>query len=222
MSVDWDYFTPSASAFWTWVSEAPDNFVKVWKYRDTSNIKVEPYLDFWKWLSKWFIISKNAEILVSESHLAVYNLLKPDHKLILFDSHHDCYNNSTLDCGSWGTHWLMNNDCAETIWLSQVSEIDLRYLKGIIKRNVRSQISAIEKEQTTNTLSKIYLSRGKRSRFDFIHVCRSACWTPPKFDGDFAKFLEASGCKIIYLPDDTKINPLVNRMAEIERIQIER
>lgn len=212
LSVDWDYFTPSASRFWAWVGEHKDSYVNDWVKRDTNGLTVEEYSEFWKWLSKWFIVPKGMEILVSESHIAMYNLLGPNHRVILFDSHHDCYNNSYLDCGSWGTNWLEKNADAKITWFSQISDSDLSCLKHTIKHSVKNRVSIINKEQTVKTLNDIYLSKGKRSSFDFVHVCRSASWAPPKFDKDFLKFLESSGHVIKHLPDFTGVNPLSDRM----------
>ncbi|MFA5048378.1 MAG: hypothetical protein WC516_05155 [Patescibacteria group bacterium] len=218
LSVDWDYFTPSAKIFWDNIEENKYNLINAWRYRVVdSKVKIEDiYTNFWKWLSKWFVIPKDEiTILVSESHLALYNLLKSNHKLILFDSHHDCYYNSYLDCGSWGTNWLEQNKDAKITWFSQFESQDLSILKNLIKREIKSQISVIDKEHTVSTLNDMYLEKGKRSHFDFIHICRSGCWTPPNFDANFVKFLESSNCKIEVISDFMKVNPLESRFEEL-------
>lgn len=212
LTIDWDYFLPSARSYWPLGAETLFSMTTRWKSYNLSNVKTENVEGFWKHIKRWF---KFKHILVSESHIVMYDLLMKQNikTVVSFDCHHDCYYNTVLDCGSWGTNWLEKNTGSKMYWVSQYPKSGGIYGADMIKKEVREQVKILDHNDIYNLFDELFLSGNMKTKLDFIHICRSGCWSPPQFDKEFKKFLEDSKCKIEHLPDFLKVNPLDDRMS---------
>jgi len=212
LSIDWDFFTPGAARMWehSSIDETLHFLWENWKQDRlmtmADKVKAVNATGFWKWLSKWVVLSPNRQVVVSESHAAMHDLLTYKHStLLLFDSHHDCYplspwnDDAEPDCGNWGTFWMKKrNKKGQVLWVSQLKQRDENTIKSRIEYSVRKNVRAYVLKGIEPVLDSMCEKAGGKIKMDFIHICRSGCWAPPWTDKDFLTFLEESGfdCRI--------------------------
>ena len=229
LSIDWDFFVPGAIKVWE-QEDIDENFkffltnwIKPRWRRLEKQIKPVNADKFWQWLSQWFVLSRNRQVTVSESHAVISKLLSERHEtLILFDSHHDCYSlfsqdedKGNIDCGNWGTYWLRKKDKnGKVIWISQLSPGERKEYISRITQSAFSHVKAYSPKTVESVFDAMCKKAGGRVKLDFIHICRSGCWSPPWTDIDFLEFLKRSkfDCKI-YRPVNKKFycNPMTDR-----------
>ena len=209
LSIDWDFFVPDAVPLWddSWIDESFHHLWEVW--RDPSRLEWVDDIDvvgakgFWRVLSKWFVLPSNRHATISESHEAMHDLLTKEHKtLLLFDSHHDCYylsekneRGGSPDCGQWGTYWLKRNRGRRVMWISQLKKEDRKSAMSMVDSCVRRKVKAYSLGEAKHAFDSMCKRAGGKIELDFVHICRSGCWSPPWVDKDFLLFLKRSQLK---------------------------
>ena len=159
--------------------------------------------DFWPRLKKGMNISR-CELNVSDSHLFAYHLAKKADVVVLFDAHHDCFEEKTRNimCHNWLRVWLSQSDSRRIIWVIP----DWQNIKMIpVPKDIRNRVKVLK-----------YSDYIPVDRANWLHVCRSGCWTPPWLDDAFLAFVRASGKDLskacIWQTD--RWNPLERRWSD--------
>lgn len=188
LSVDWDFFFPDMEWFDWGHRESPFFLEGVWQLRaNNHHLKThEHVLDclkpdrellrgFWEKACEF-----NPEMLVvAESHAVLFQILKEldgPCDVANFDSHHDCGYGQTeeLECGNWvalgkGEGLIEGYHLVYPSWRREAEE-------G--KRNVEPDLITYSNQPWPQGF------------YNLIFICRSGCWTPPWFDGDWFRFIQ--------------------------------
>ena len=194
ISIDWDFFVP-------------EDFM-----RDMGHRESELFLDFlwstrmhlvgemvtsgteatfWDWLGRYFDTGR-ADMYLSDSH--AYATIPAQHAdtLILFDAHHDCWDDKNVKpgeyyCHTWARQWLEEDESRSMFWVFPTSE--QAEMVSDIPSHIRDRVTLVNHDS------------GQFGAFDGVgggeadqlHICRSGCWTAPWLDRAFINFVEASG-----------------------------
>ena len=190
LTIDWDYFVPE-DPIWDLGHQESEIFLNgLWKMRAhlmSEMVATDGRLGFWKRLRR--AVNFNVrKIAVSDSHLAVFDLLPRPGRVIMFDAHPDCWPGSkgSVDCASWARHWLLSDKRNRLIWIQPKWSrwgfpTDSRLHRGVLSRQARVLTGGE------------FLRSFQGWRIDRLHVCRSGCWTPPWLDAKWQAFVRASG-----------------------------
>lgn len=201
ISVDWDYFINAQETTVCSLRENYRNIYLRWYQEYLQNPRIAflycllPKLgNFWTALGQHYHFNQSTLLFISESHKYSYYLSKilDCHKVINFDAHADLGYGGVSNVGLY-TH------CAN--WLGQLVNDD-----WVNEAEIVYSPYTHEKPADFND----FLARGAAIRFTRmdqlevqthhevvagIHVCRSGAWTPPWYDPELKRLIEASGLR---------------------------
>lgn len=195
LSIDWDYFVPTRSAWSGSYVEDKKNLMFIWYKRYFENkrkgVNIEEsiktgkeFKSFFKIIKGRFKFVKNFKMYVSDSHKFSYEIAKVNRciNVINFDAH--------SDLGYGGLKSLeFEVNCAN--WFGKL------FKDNIIKSGsiVYSPYTKENKNEFYDINDKFNIDYIKSCNIpeleiSAVHVCRSGSWTPPWLDGDFKKFIQ--------------------------------
>jgi hypothetical protein len=195
LSIDWDYFIPIKREWGGSYIESKTNLISLWYMRYFKGKKdgqdIEKIIDIgkkamrvWDSIYRYFNISNNAKMYVSESHKLSYDIAKENNckGVISFDAH--------SDLGYGGIKSLnFEVNCAN--WLGKLLKE-----RVINKANIIYSPYTYEKKEDFNEMNKFFninYSKGevinRKVDISVIHICRSGAWTPPWLDEKFYNFV---------------------------------
>lgn len=199
LSIDWDYFISIDKSNWCSCIENQRTILDLWYKRyieekeKGKNIQKSFRLssevgDFWSRIKQLFQFQKDIKVYVSDSHTLSYEIAKENgcEKVYLFDAH--------ADLGYGGLPSLdFEVNCAN--WLGKLLKN-----KFIKEANIIYSPFTKEKISDFNFMNHIFNIHyplvedlNREIPISTIHICRSGAWTPPWFDEQFIKFVEALG-----------------------------
>lgn len=195
ISIDWDYFIKSEMQEIVSLRENYWNIYLRWYKEYLKNPGIElhyrllpGYRSFWDTLMQKYSLNTSTVLFVSESHKYSYYLAKrlDCSKVISFDAHADLGYGGYLTQGYY-TH------CAN--WLGR-----LVYNRFIEEAIIVYSPYTKEKPEEFKENTSIHFARWNtldRQMPDEvvagIHICRSGAWTPPWYDNELYRFMDASG-----------------------------
>jgi hypothetical protein len=214
VTIDWDFYVPEKPE-WDWGHQESLLFLDiVWRSRlglyeavKTSGTEV----GFWKELGRKVDMSR-CKLNLSDSHCFVYLIANEADTIILFDAHHDCWHGDNLGvdkedhniyCHNWLREWLIGSQSRRLIWVKP-EWADERF---VVPEDLEDRVEVLG-----------YGDRMPVDRADWLHICRSGCWTPPWLDEAFVAFVKASGkdLKKANLLQNGEWNPLKVRWSKAE------
>lgn len=207
LTVDWDFFFEE-NTLWDWGHAESELFHSlVWTFRtqaeDHTELVNEPNL-FWQKIASRYNVNIDT-VYVTDSHLHAYEIASGYDRLLLIDTHHDVWEPPRedtkvyLDCGSWLNSWL-NGDTTRVAFFDQSDS-------GKKNFPVPDEYKSRVRETRLHPSAEI----------TSLHICRSSCWMPPWFDGEFIQFVERA--KKMFRVEETiwgKWEPMKERWSEHE------
>jgi len=211
LSVDWDYFIYTRSA-WGSYNENKRSLIDLWYKRYIlgkargEDIQKAFLLSseadaFWEKIRECFIFEKDIKVYVSDSHALSYEMAKANNceAVYLFDSHADL---------GYGGLSSLNFEVNCSNWLGKLLKD-----KIIKEANIFYSPYATEKPEYFKQMNSVYNIRYR----DFndlgdepvmtaaVHICRSGAWTPPWLDNRFIQFVNDLGIpyKTVNCPERT-------------------
>ncbi|PKC52209.1 hypothetical protein RhiirA1_482040, partial [Rhizophagus irregularis] len=141
---------------------------------------------FWDRIKQIFIFNKNTKVYVSDSHVLSYDIAKKFQctDIYLFDAHSDLGYGGSLsldvNCANW-LGFLLKEQVVKSanIIYSPFTKEKPEFFKHY---NRVFDIKYLEIQDLHNKVNTAV-----------IHICRSGAWTPPWYDQNFVKFLNALG-----------------------------
>jgi hypothetical protein len=201
ISVDWDYFIDTKKTAVYSLRENHRNIYRRWYKEYFKNPRI-PFLygllpkmeSFWAILGQQYHLNPSTLLFVSESHKYSYYLSKilNCHKVINFDAHADLgYGGlAGLETYTHCANWL-----GRLVTTSQVNEAEIVYSPYTHEK--AADFSAFL--QSTVAIRFTRLDHLEALEHDEvvagIHVCRSGAWTPPWYDQELDRFINASGLR---------------------------
>ncbi|BDH63106.1 arginase [Lysinibacillus sp. PLM2] len=199
LSIDWDYFISTENQGIISNIENERTIVDEWykKYfqlksqgKNIQNLfKLSSEVDsFWDRIKQIFIFNKKTKVYVSDSHVLSYDIAKKFQctDVYLFDAHSDLGYGGTIslevNCANW-LGFLLKEQVVKNanIIYSPFTKEKPEFFKHL------NQVFDIKYLEIQDLHTKVNTS--------LIHICRSGAWTPPWFDQNFVRFLNASGLK---------------------------
>lgn len=183
LSIDWDYFFPHTENY-DWSHHESFLFQEtIWHIRCTNHnlLTGKPVIEEYRPTVPrdfWNIITNTPELIVTDSHLDIWEILNND-SIVNIDAHHDCgyldsFNQDTIDCGSWGYFGRT---------LGKIKKFKQVYPKWRLDH----------KEKALMNPDSVQYHLPKPRSYDLVFLCRSGYWTPPWSDHLFQKFVRDSG-----------------------------
>ncbi|WP_053956402.1 hypothetical protein [Inediibacterium massiliense] len=193
LSIDWDYFI--YTKIFQSCTENKKNIINLWYKRyiqfKTKGDNIEKFFKlssdvgfFWKKIKKYFQISKDTNVYISDSHALSYEVAKKNdcNSVCLFDAH--------ADLGYGGISSLdFEVNCAN--WLGKLLKDN--YVKNAyIVYSPFTHEKPIDFKDISSAYDVEFMSIDKLEKkvdVPAIHICRSGAWTPPWLDEKFSKFI---------------------------------
>jgi hypothetical protein len=201
ISVDWDYFINIPKTAVCSLRENQRNIYRRWYREYLKNPRIPflygllPKIDaFWTILGRQYQLNPSTLLFISESHKYSYYLseILNCHKVVSFDAHADLGYSGPAGLKTY-THcanWL-----GRLVMASRINEAEIVYspythekaedFSGFLQNTVAIHFTRLEKLEA---LERDEVVAG-------IHVCRSGAWTPPWYDRDLDRFINASGLR---------------------------
>ncbi len=197
LSIDWDYFISTENQEIISNLENERTIVDEWykKYFQLklqgkniqNSFRLSSEVDsFWDRIKQIFIFNKNTKVYVSDSHVLSYDIAKKFQctDIYLFDAHSDLGYGGSLsldvNCANW-LGFLLKEQVVKSanIIYSPFTKEKPEFFKHY---NRVFDIKYLEIQDLHNKVNTAV-----------IHICRSGAWTPPWYDQNFVKFLNALG-----------------------------
>lgn len=206
ITVDWDYFV-AEDPLWDIGHRENEMFLKwIWQTRYSLRDKMKTTgeeVGFWSKLRELFNISDRAQVYVSDSHAYAWQVAQWVERVVMFDAHHDCWErepgSDQVHCHDWLRCWLEQEDDEygrKAFWMppmwtaeSKCNLDDESVLFPLPEDMDLSKIEFAHPEYESIEDAACFV-RGA-GPIEFIHICRSGCWTPPWLDRQFIEFVES-------------------------------
>ncbi|KGR90981.1 arginase [Ureibacillus massiliensis 4400831 = CIP 108448 = CCUG 49529] len=203
LSIDWDYFISTENQEIISNLENERTIVDEWykKYFQLklqgkniqNSFRLSSEVDsFWNRIKQIFIFNKNTKVYVSDSHVLSYDIAKKFQctDVYLFDAHSDLGYGGSLsldvNCANW-LGFLLKEQVVKSanIIYSPFTKEKPEFFKHY---NRVFDIKYLEIQDLHNKVNTAV-----------IHICRSGAWTPPWYDQNFVKFLNALGLEYQFI-----------------------
>jgi hypothetical protein len=199
ISVDWDYFIDVKQREVRSLRENHRNLYLRWYKEYLQNPRmlllyhVLPKLEcFWKTLGRHYHLNPSTLLFISESHKYSYCLsqILGCQKVINFDAHADLGYSGASRVGAY-THcanWL-----GRLVDTAQITEAEIVYspythekaafFSDFLKKGIAIHFTRLEQLE----------DQPQDEVVSGIHICRSGAWTPPWYDQELLRLINASG-----------------------------
>jgi len=215
LTIDWDFFVIEKPAYDLGHQESLlfQNFI--WKTRYNLRYKMGTTGEeerFWEILRCHFKFCGGIAPKVSESHVFGYAAAQGCEGVVLFDTHHDCWDTQEgqkIHCDNWLRAWLEEVPTRWAVWVYP------EHAKALGAPEIPSDMEDRVDRVSWELFKKRPDLIPRHEPIGDVHLCRSGCWTPPWLDEKFIDFFSEG-----WSPDDFEVmqtgdwNPLKCRWTD--------